>query len=569
MTERKVLFMDPTYGYHAEQDTVSDTFNLYGLTVGGGNLAMGSNRITGLPDTPTAGTDAVNQNYVDARLTGLGWIDPVNVPNLLGNVDCMSLVGNAAASVIEALSVEGDAYVVTAADGVGALSTATVGDVWQYVSSTWVKLATGSGGFVPAGFYALLSTTTALISPYTDGTDDGKRADFAGSSNTGSLVAPAAGESYVIDGSGAKYEGDLREWSGTAWVQVEAASGGYVPAGVRAIVGLTPAATLISPYTEATDDCKIVEFSGSSNTGADTSEAVNSTAVLVQDTLSAGYYDNVGFTFQGTVPTGSWVQFTGAGSIVAGAGLLKTGQTLSVNFGDGITEASDYVAVDLTSGNSGLELTGTTPDKTLQAKVDGAHGIVLGATGLELELDETPDTLDVDADGLKVVGLPSLFKINGTAVGATVTAGNLDDLTDGSNADLLHTHASATATEAPKVEDTHLNNVVVAAGDVVCWSATADELAIADNTTSVETARVIGIARTGGAANPGTSEVVKHGVCTGCLSGATVRTPYFLGATGARVVFGSIPTPGRVIRLGFAKNATDLDVQIMDLGYKR
>jgi len=563
MTERKILYMDPTYGFHSEQDTVSDTWNLFGVTVGAGNLAMGSNRITGVPDTPTAGTDAVNQNYVDSRLTGLGWTDPVNTPMLLGNVDCMSLVGNAAASVIEALSVEGDAYVVTAADGVGALASATVGDVWQYVSSTWVKLATGSGGFVPAGFYALLSTTTALIAPYTDATDDGKRADFAGSSLTGSLVTPDSGHAYVIDGSGAKYEGDIREWSGTAWVQLEAASGGFVAAGVRAILALTPSETLLAPYTEASDDGKIVEFSGSSNTGADTGDAINSAACLVQDTANVGYYDNLGYTFSGSTPTGSWVLFTGAGQILAGDGLTKTFNTIDVGAGDGIAVAADSVAVSL-AATPGLEFS----SGSLRAKVDGAHGIVLGASGLELELDETPDTLDVDADGLKVVGLPSLFKINGTAVGVGVTAANLDDLTDGSNADSLHTHASATATEAPKVEDTHLNNVVIAAGDVVCWSATADELAIADNS-GTETSRVIGIARTGGAANPGTSEVVKHGVCTGCLSGATVRTPYFLGATGARVVFGSIPTPGRVIRLGFAKNATDLDVQVMDLGYKR
>ena len=567
MTERKILFMDPTYGYHAEQDTTSDTWNLFGVTVGAGNLAMGTNRITGLPDTPTAGTDAVNQNYVDSRLTGLGWVDPVNVPNLLGNVDCMSLVGNAAASVIEALSVEGDAYVVTAADGVGALSTAVIGDVWQYVSSTWTKLATGSGGFVPNGFYALLSTTTALISPYTDATDDGKRAAFDGTSLTGTLVAPSAGESYVIDGSGSKYEGDLREWSGTAWVQIEAASGGFVASGVRAIVGLTPAATLIAPYTEATDDCKIVEFSGSSNTGAATGDAINSAAALVQDTGSIGYYDNQGYTFTGTVPTGSWVQFTGAGAIVAGAGLAKAAQTISVNFGDGITEASDYVAVELSASNPGLELSGTTPDKTLQAKVDGAHGLVLGASGIEIELDNTPDTLDVDADGLKVIGLPSLFKVNDVAVGAGVTAANLDTLTDTSNADSLHTHAAATATEAPKVEDTLTNNVIIAAGDAVCWSTTASEIMKADNST-VAAARCIGVARTGGAADA-TSEVVKHGECVNALSGATVQTPYFLGAAGARVVFGSIPTPGRVVRLGFAQSATSLDVQLMDLGYKR
>ena len=561
MAERKILYMDPTYGYHAEQNTTSDTFEFYGLTIGAGDLAIGGNRITGVAAIPGAGTDAVNKDYVDNLLSGIGWKNPVNVAGLLGNVDCMGLVGNAAASVIEALSTEGEAYVVSTADGSGALSTAVVGDVWQYVSSTWVKLATGSGGFVPAGFYALLSTTTALITPYTDATDDGKRAYFDGTSLTGTLVAPSAGDAYVIDGSGAKYEGDLREWSGTAWAQIEAASGGFVASGVRAILGLTPSVTLIAPYTEASDDGKIVEFSGSSNTGADTGEAVSNAAVLVQDTYNDGYYDNLGFVYEGTVATGSWIQFTGIGTIIAGAGLTKSGQTLDVGAGDGIAVAADSVAVDLAT-NPGLEFS----SGELLVKVSGDKGIVLSANGVEIEIDDTPDTLDVDADGLKVVGLPSLFKVNDVAVGAGVTAANLDTLTDSSNADALHSHASATATEAPKIEDTHTNNATVTADQVVCWSTTADKITPADNS-AIATSRAIGVARTGGAADA-TSEIVKHGICAGAIAGATVNTPYFLGASGALVLFAAIPTPGRVIRMGYAANATDLEVQIMDLGYK-
>lgn len=563
MTERKILYMDGTYGYHVEQDTTSDTWNLYGVTIGAGNLAMGNNRITGVPTTPAAGTDAVNQTYVDNLISGLKWKDPVECGNLLGNVDCMSLVGNAAASVVEALSVEGDAYVITTADGVAALSTATVGDIWQYVSSTWVKLATGSGGFVPAGTYALLSTTTALISPYTDATDDGKRAYFDGTSLTGTLTAPTAGDAYVIDGSGAKYEGDLREWSGTAWVQLTAAVGGFVPDGTRAILGLTPAVTLISPYTEATDDGKIVDFDGTTNTGAATGDAVDANAVLIQDDGHIGVYDNLGFVYEGTVPTGSWIQFTGAGTVVAGAGLDKTGNTIFVGEGDGIAVGADDVSVDL-AANPGLEFSGG----DLLVKVSGDKGIILSANGVEIEIDDTPDTLDVDADGLKVVGVPSLFKVNDVAVGATVTAANLDTLTDTSNADALHTHASQPATEAPRVEDTHVNNIAITTGNAVCWSTTDDEITKADNSAAA-TSRCIGVARTGGLIDPGTSEVVKHGICEGCLSGATVNTPYFVGAAGAMVLFASIPTPGRVVRVGYAANADDLDVQIMDLGYKR
>jgi len=39
-----------------------------------------------------------------------------------------------------------------------------------------------------------------------------------------------------------------------------------------------------------------------------------------------------------------------------------------------------------------------------------------------------------------VKGLPANFKIDDEAVGDDVTATNLDNLTDGSNADNLHSH---------------------------------------------------------------------------------------------------------------------------------
>jgi hypothetical protein len=323
------------------------------------DFAVGEHRI--INDSGTSATELWSASKIDtaidSAISGLTWKDPVSVVNLLGNVDVMGLVGNAAALTIEGLSpTAGDAYVVTTANGVGALSAAVVGDIWQYVSTTWTKIVSAAGGFVPNGTYALLSTTEALISPYTDSTHDGYRAGFDGTDNdplsSGTMVAPVAGVAYVVDGSGSEDEGDLREWSGSAWVEIEAASGGYVPSGTRAILGLSASVTLISPYTEATDDGKVVSFSGSSNTGANTSEAVDGNALLVQDSGSASYYDNLGYVFEGTVPSGSWTQFTGAGQIVAGTGLTKSGNTLNVGAGTGITVNADDIEVDYGSTSS-------------------------------------------------------------------------------------------------------------------------------------------------------------------------------------------------------------------------
>jgi hypothetical protein len=309
-------------------------------------------------------------------------------------------------------------------------------------------------------------------------------------------------------------------------------------------------------------------FDGTDNTGTATGDALDGNAILSQDDGHVGYWDNLGFVYEGTLPTGTWIQFTGAGTVNAGQGLDKSGNTIFVGNGDGIKVNADSLEVELSASDPGLELTGTSPNKTLQVAADGAHGIIRGTSGLEIEIDDTPDTLDVDGDGLRVVGLPSLFKVNDVAVGATVTAANLDTLTDASNADALHSHNITSVDEAKRVEDTHLNNVAVAAGECVRWSSVNNEITAADNG-AASTARTVGIARVGGAGNPGTSEIVKNGVCAGVIAGATINTPYYLGTAGALVLFAAIPKPGRVVLMGYAINATDLDVRITDYGYKR
>jgi hypothetical protein len=259
----------------------------------------------------------------------------------------------------------------------------------------------------------------------------------------------------------------------------------------------------------------------------------------------------------------TFVQFSSAGTILGGAGLVKTGNTIDVGDGPGILVSADKIEVEI-STTPGLEFDVAGDTGKLQAKVDPNQGLQRLAAGLGIKLNGT--TLLVGVSGLSVKGLPSLFEVNGVAVGAAVTAPNLDTLTNGSNADALHAHAPSVATEAPKVENTLAVAESIGVADPVYQSATADRVgkARADDTTK---SYVVGIARTAQATVGSTSEVVSAGPAAGLLSGATPGQPYYLQATGGI----GTATPGagsRVIQCGVAKNATDLFVRIVDFGKK-
>jgi hypothetical protein len=404
--------------------------------------------------TPVDANHVPNKAYVDSLITGLTWKDPVTSLHLIGNVQVTGLVGNLTALSIEGLTPSnGDAYVVTTANGVGALSTATVGDIWQYQTATWVKIVTGVASAVPANTYALLSTTTALIAPFTAVTDNGKRALYDG---TGNLLADitlftsTAADTYVVEGNGTDATaGDIVEYSGTAWVTLEQGVGGFVATGTRMALGIAPSITLIAPYTEATDDGKIVSFAGSSNTGTNTGDAVDTAAVIVQDSSHVGFHDNDGFTFAGTVPTGSWVQFTGGGAINAGAGLTKSGNTLDVGAGNGISVAADSIAVTggtaggdvvaatVTASGVGLDVsTVVNASSGIAANGAGILGITVEATSPSLQISASELGIKFDASGgLQKVAAGTGIKLPG-ASGLALSATGLavsPDVTGGAN----------------------------------------------------------------------------------------------------------------------------------------
>ena len=399
--------------------------------------------------TPTSPTAVTNKDYVDAQVAGLSWKNSVVTANLIGNVDLDGLVGNLTALAIEALTpANGDAYVVTTANGAGDLTTATVGDIWQYVTGAWVQVVVGSGGFVPNGTYCLLSTSEALVSPYTDSTHDGYRVRFNGTDNdptdqgAADFFAPSNGDSYVIDGAGVWHEGAIHEWDTNDFVHVQDPAGGFVPAGTRAITGRTPAGVLILPYVEA-DEGKIVVFSGASPTGTDTGDAVDTASVLVQDPGHLGYFDNSAFVFEGTVPTGSWTQWNGGGSLSAGAGLVLVGNTLDVgDAGKGVqVNANDleFAASEVRAAGSGLKVGASSWLLTVEPADFAGVGLEDdGSDDLRVKLDVTTgggtSGLAVGANGL---GVASALAGNGLALTqGSAMAVSLDTTTGGGTSGL-------------------------------------------------------------------------------------------------------------------------------------
>jgi len=555
MALRKFLYMDPTYGYHAEQDGNSDSLTLGDLTLdgsgtGSGTLTLtGGGTVTGLPTTPSGSTEATSKAYVDSLLSGISWRDPVITMEMIS--DALSAPPGSPA--------DGDSYVVGGQSG-GPFAITAVNTTTETFTVTGDHSSLGAGDKILVegstgndGYWTVVSTSgtgptdITVSEDVTDATADGT-VDYADPGTAWDTIGP----------------NKIVTYDGTTWDVVRATANDGLQSGDRVVVKETG---IGGSFTGQASD--IAEWNGAS---WDFITPSNGWAVLVQDYDHIGFYDNTGWVYELT--NDDWIQFTGAGQIVAGAGLTKSGNTINVGDGDGITVSADAIAVDISGTDPGLEYgAGTSPNKPLQVKVDGSHGIIRGTTGLEIEIDDTPDTLDVDADGLKVVGLPSLFKINDTAVGATVTAPNLDTLTDGSSGVTLHTHTPPAGVEyADRVEDTHENQAAVTTGYVVRWGTVSNQIQHADNG-SAAGARAIGVARVGGAISPGTSEIVKHGVAVGVLTPHAdvfaVNDEAFLGASGAIRLYSNVPRPGRIVRLGYCKNAADLDVQIQDLGYAR
>ena len=487
-----------------------------------GAISMGNSKITGL-GAPTTGADATTKTYVDGLVNGTPW-QSVQVREVIDDSLNDAPGGESA----------GDAYIVgSAPTGGWSGSGFTTGDLVEYDGAAWQEIVSGTGS-APA---------TGLKVAITDGTPAGSFAgqdgDIATYNAGWTFLDAADGKAIIVHGDGSVEENFkfVFDTSTTTWVLF--ADSSYT--GGNGI--------------DITGNEVIVDLS--TNSGL----LFNSTQLEVKD-----YYgitlDTNGISVDPATDKGILVDVNGVAVDLHATtpGLeFSTGLLVKADTAKGIQVDAQGVGINLHVTNPGLEF----DTNQLRVEAGGSNGIVLGTTGVEIKIDDTPDTLDVDVDGLKVVGVPLNFKINDTATGNEVTADNLTILTDGSSTS-LHSHAGAGAAESIRL--TVVAGETVAKMDPVYWDTTNSEFGKADAGTDAK-AYVFGIAHANITAAAG-GVIVSYGKADGILDGGgTAGQRYYLQDNGGMGT--SLPGAAkRIVLIGWAMNTNDFWVQPIDFGKK-
>jgi hypothetical protein len=243
-------------------------------------------------------------------------------------------------------------------------------------------------------------------------------------------------------------------------------------------------------------------------------------------------------------------------------------------------DSSAAIAMDATDGlqvvvdpakalaiDSGLGLQ-VVVDEQRGLAIDGTEGVYVDLAtdpGLQFtggKLDHklvSADRLTKSASGLDVVGVPSQFKINGSAVSANVTHTNLNTLTAGGfTLTGLHGH-------------TTVYGKLNASGDVGASKAVyidGSGTVAQASCSATSTARVAGISYNVATSSGDFVTFITSGLMAPVGQTLTPGAPYYLGSSGELVEFSALVSGDRVVRLGYASTASSLQVAIQDLGAK-
>ena len=206
------------------------------------------------------------------------------------------------------------------------------------------------------------------------------------------------------------------------------------------------------------------------------------------------------------------------------AGLAETAGSIKVD----LDTSADTQSIGADGGSSGLEFDQAGAGGKLRARVSPAGGVQRATDGLAAKLDPQAHAA-------------------------------------GSNPSLASSSLGLKVQRAPKVEENYQAHEAIVAGEPVAWAAGQTRKLAKAMAGEDAKARIVGIARTAGQADEQVA-VVTSGIATNVLWGATPGQPYYLQDEGGIGPFSSIPQGARVMRLGFAVSASDLFIDIADLG---
>ncbi len=400
---------------------------------------------------PTVGITVTNGN-------GVGGNPTLGLANGLASIEALATTGFVVQSTPDTfitrdiVTASTGRVTVSNGDGVAGSPTIDLALVTDSGTGDFKKISTDAYGRVTGTTNVTTADITALVdATYVNVAGDTMTGDLSmGGNKITGLGAPATGTDAVNRNYVDTYV------SGLSWKQaVRAASTANVniASAPAAIDGVTLAANdrvlLKNQTTASQNGIYVFAAAGSALTRSvdmDAAAEFDSATVFVREGTSladTGWTQTAEVAAVGT-DTVTFVQFTGAGSYIAGTGLALVGNTFNVNLGAGIIELpSDEVGIDLFDNSTGaIVLTddGTTrasfpaSNSKLHLLLSGAGGLDQGAAGLFIKaagvtnamLANSTITLDADDTGTASVALGGTLKIYGdvtAGVSTSISAG--------------------------------------------------------------------------------------------------------------------------------------------------
>lgn len=370
-------------------------------------------------------------------------------------------------------------------------------------------------------------------------------------SNAYSATAPTGavkGDSWICNGWSGYTTGYVYEWSGSSWVQK------FTSYSTKRFIITHDSAG--GDFTGHENEIAYYD-SGWSFTSCSAGDACTITAGLTYGAIAVFNGERWLITETKFFERGYGVYLDSSDNLIVdpGEGLYFPGANLTAQRGSGNCLLTDATNGWYINSNTQYFNCNTSNEGAIKLSVNNVQGgLQATANGLAVLCEDA--TLATDSSGLRVDGMPSQFKINNSAVAATVTADNLSELCIGGDATSLHTHGSAPS-QKRRCGKSLTAGTTLSKGDPVYVNGSNQvDKARADNETKSWS---IGVASTD-ITSSSSGLITFYGLAYNVLSSATPGTKYYVGTSGGLTTTAPGASYYKTL-IGIAATSTDLWVE--------